>query len=114
MTVENRAKQFAPFAAITGLDRALEKKRRELDRCEKRVLSEEIAAELNDCLRALRRGMRVTLRYYCGQEYRCVTGTVDRLEETEGLLYLSSAAIPLSDIAELSPAEPCQFPGDAV
>lgn len=107
MTVENRAKQFAPFAAITGLDRALEKKRRELDRSERRELSEESAAELDARLRALQKGMRVTLRYYCGQEYRSLTGTVDRLEETEGLLKLDSAQVPIADIAEI---EPCLFP----
>lgn len=114
MTVENRAKQFAPFSALTGLDLALEKKRRELDRSERRELSEESAAELDERLRALEKGMRVTICYYCGQEYRRLTGTVERLEEAEGLLYLDGAKIPLADIAELALAEPCQSPPDAV
>ncbi len=114
MTVENRAKQFAPFAAITGLDRALKKKQRELDRRERRELSEESAAELNERLRALQKGTRVTLRYYCDQEYRSLSGTVDRLEVTEGLLKLDSAQIPIADIVEIESAEPCQFSPDAV
>ena len=114
MTAENRAKQFAPFAALTGLDLALEKKRRELDRSERRELSEESAAELNERLRALQKGMRVTLRYYCDQEYRSLTGRVDRLEETEGLLKLDSAQVPIAEIVEIALAEPCQFSPDAV
>jgi flagellar motility protein MotE (MotC chaperone) len=114
MTVENRAKQFAPFSALTGLDLALEKKRRELDRSERREFSEESAAELNEQLRALQKGTRVTLRYYCDQEYRSLSGTVDRLEVTEGLLKLDSAQVPIADIAEIESAEPCQFSPDAV
>ena len=55
MTVENRAKQFAPFSAITGLDRAVDQKLREANRVEKRELSEERAAALDGKLRALRR-----------------------------------------------------------
>jgi hypothetical protein len=111
MTVENRAKQFAPFSAITGLDRALEKKRRELDHCGRRELSEESAAELDARLRSLRRGERVSVCFYSGQEYRHVSGSVERLEEAEGLLKLGGVRIPLTDIAELAPAEPCQ-PGE--
>ncbi len=107
MTVVNRAKQFAPFAAITGLDRALEKKLRELDRCGRRELSDESAAELDARLRTLRKGDRVSVCYYSDQEYRRVSGTVERLEETEGLLKLGGAWIPLADVAELRPAESC-------
>ena len=106
MTVQNRAKQFAPFAAITGLDRALEKKRRELERCEKRTLSEERAAELDERLRALRKGMTVGVCYYDGQTYRRASGRVERLEETEDLLVLDRVRIPLSAIAELSACFP--------
>ena len=68
MTVENRAKQFAPFSALTGLDLALEKKRRELDRSERREFSEASAAELNERLRALQRAFEAGQRPgpYCG------------------------------------------------
>ena len=114
MTVENRAKQFAPFAAITGLDRALEKKRRELDFCERQELSEENAAELDLQLRALQKGMHITLRYYCGQAYRSLTGTVEGLEEAEGLLKLDCARILLADIAELRLDAPGPLPGSTL
>ena len=114
MTVQNRAKQFAPFAAITGLDRALEKKRQELDFCGERALSEESAAELDGLLRSLRKGVRVCVCYHDGQEYRSVSGRVERLEETEGLLLLDGARIPIARIAELSTDESCLSPGNAL
>ena len=109
MTVEHRAKQFAPFSAITGLDRAVEQKLRETQRVERRELSEERAAELDEKLRALRRGMRVSLAYYADGEYRSLSGLVAQLEPEEGFLKLGGERIPFADISDVFLPQPLPF-----
>lgn len=109
MTVENRAKQFAPFSAITGLDRAVDQKLREANRVEKRELSEERAAELDEKLHALRRGMRVSLAYYANREYCSLSGLVERIEPEEGFLKIGNERIPFADISDVFLPQPLPF-----
>ena len=120
MTPEHRAKQFAPFAAITGLDRAIDEKRGELNYCERREFSEEHAAELDEKLHALQVGMRVSVGYYAEREYRSLSGLVKRIDPIEQLLRIGSEQIAFGDIAEIilpqalpfSPERGILFPGD--
>ena len=109
MTVENRAKQFAPFSAITGLDRAVDQKLREANRVEKRELSEERAAELDEKLRTLRRGMRVSLAYYANREYCSLSGLVERIEPEEGFLKIGNERIPFADLSDVFLPQPLPF-----
>ena len=51
MPPSQRAKQFAPFDALTGLGAALERKRRELERTERPILAEERCADLRPAAR---------------------------------------------------------------
>lgn len=121
MTVENRAKQFAPFSAITGLDRAVDQKLREASQVEKRELSEDRAAELDEKLHALRRGMRVSLAYYAAGEYRSLSGLVEQLDPDEGFLKIGGETIPFADLSDVFLPQPLPFspecatlsPGDA-
>ena len=121
MTAANRAKQFAPFAAITGLDQAIDGKQAELDWCERRVFSEERSAELDDRLHGLRKGMRVSLGYYAGNTYRSISGLIDRIEPTEELLIIGREHIRFADISDIfneqalpfSPEYAILSPGDA-
>ena len=122
MTVENRAKQFAPFSAISGLDRAVDTKRAELDRCDRRDFSEEYSAALDEKLHALRKGMRVSVAYYEKREYRSVSGLVAQLDPEEGFLKIGAVRIPFADIADLFLPQSLPFspecgtisPGDAI
>ena len=109
MTVENRAKQFAPFSAITGLDRAVDQKLREVSQVEKRELSEERAAELDEKLRALRRGMRVSLAYYANREYCSLSGLVEQLDPDEGFLKIGGETIPFADLSDVFLPQPLPF-----
>ena len=110
MTAEHRAKQFAPFAAITGLDRAIEQKREELEDCERRELSEDCAAALNKALCALCKGERAAVRYYRDGRYHTVSGTVERIDEAERWLKLGSLRILFDELEAISPAGDESFP----
>ncbi|MBR5094734.1 MAG: YolD-like family protein [Oscillospiraceae bacterium] len=101
MTIAHRAKQFAPFAAITGLDQAIDRQREELGETERRILAEESAAALDRSLRALRKGSLVTLGYYCAGRERSVSGPVERIEETDRVLRVAGVPISFDDILSI-------------
>ena len=109
-----RAKQFAPFAALSGLEaaldrvcsdevqwRALERKRRELERTERPILPEERCADLNDALCALQEDDRVKLRYYRRGAQRMITGIVTGIDCVTRTLTIGETRIAFSDLLDL-------------
>ncbi len=110
MSRENRAAQFAPFAALTGHDAAIEETARLTER---RVeLDEDALAELDHKWRILREHLEerplVTITYFKadkqkdGGVYNTVVGTIENVNEQQGWLALSDGTvIPLCDIAAL-------------
>lgn len=102
MRREDRAKLFAPFAALSGHDAAVHSRERVLT--PKMIPSGETQAELDEALRQLRKGDTVTVVYFrpvAGElgEYATLTDTVVRLEPTEGKLFLRSGAVAFSALA---------------
>ena len=59
MTNVERAKQFAPFDAMKGLQEALREREERHARVEKHEISEEDAENLSCTLRSLARGMKI-------------------------------------------------------
>ena len=110
MTSEHRAKQFAPFAAITGLDRAIARERHALELTERRELPDDSAGELDERLRALRRGMRVSVGYYADGEYRSTSGVAERIDPVQRLLKVGTDWIPFADIPDIFLDRPLPFP----
>lgn len=98
MPVSERAKQFAPFSALTGLRRALEQVEREHMRVPKRELSEEMAQQLDQCLNGLKKGDTVTVTYFSQGEYLTVSGTVTSMDRTARLLTVGDVKMPIDDL----------------
>lgn len=105
----DRAAQFSPFAALTGLDAALQETARLTD--QRIILDEYEQAALDETLQALRdalaRGERpnVEVCYFvpddrkAGGAYRTVTGQARRMAEFERLLFLQDGTqIPMDEI----------------
>ena len=101
MPISERAKQFAPFDALTGLRRALELKRRELGLIEKYELSEDAVKALDEKLTALRRGDRVSVRYFLEGEYVTVSGAVTKIDKLERFIRLDGEKIYIDDIIDV-------------
>ena len=110
MPRQDRAAQFAPFAALVGHDAAVEEaarltaRRVELDEGELAVLDRRfawIAAHQ-------RERPTVTVTYFepdiakDGGAYRTVSGTVDKIEEAHGILCLCGCRIPTTDICNIT------------
>jgi len=97
MPPRERAKQFLPFAAVTGLEEALREKERLFDvRVE---LSSDMEEETDRLLHDLQPKDRIRVVYFSDGRYRTVQGELLCIrEDTGGLLLQSGESIPLSDV----------------
>lgn len=99
MPPTDRAKQFMPFAALSGYTEALRQK--EFRPQPRKELGEDQIEELNRVLFRLSPGDRVSLTYYHGGAYRTRRGIVTKISPEEGILRIGEDRIPFADLAEL-------------
>lgn len=102
MPAAQRAKQFAPFAAVTGLEEALRRKEAEMGQVDRAELSEEMGDEINRRLSVLDKGMRVSARYYLDGEYVEASGTLKRIDSVSRMIYIDDRKIEIDDILDIS------------
>jgi len=96
-----RAKQFAPFDALTGLRIALKEK--EKIRVERKIISEEKAEEINETLISLNVGDNITVIYYneSEQEYIYISGKITLFNKGKKLLEIGNNIIKTDDIYDI-------------
>lgn len=99
MPIEERAKQFMPFAALRGLPDALAAKEKVL--VPKIELSPEMAEELDRRMHLIAKGKMVTVIYFSKGEYIKITGLVARIDETSHILQIVNTKIPFADILQV-------------
>lgn len=110
MPMQNRAAQFAPFAALVGYDALIRETARLTD--QKVELDESVKAELNEKLRLLLELLpqqpEVTITYFqpdgrkAGGAYRTTSGIVRKFLHSENLLVMMDGSkIPVDTIAAL-------------
>ena len=104
----NRAKIFAPFAALVGFDERI--RRKEIEYVQKRELGAEEEFHLNETLCSLNRHDSVKVVYYepCSDRendaylrrglYNTITGTVRWVDQVGQCLVLEDRAINFSDL----------------
>lgn len=104
MPVSERAKQFAPFSALRGLEAAFERKENETMYESKKMLSDEALTSLNKILARLEKGMTVSAKYYDEsiKRYRDITGVVASHDRTYGCIRIDNIAILYDEIAGLA------------
>ena len=101
MPRSKRAKQFAPFQALKGLNEAIANKEKIIT--PRRELSEDSIAEINRVLIDLSIGSLVTAVYYCDyqKEYQQLTGYVNKVDPVCKCLQIGNISIAFSDISNL-------------
>jgi len=99
MPIEERAKQFMPFAALRGLPDALAAKEKIL--VPKIELSPEMAEELDRRMHLIAKGKMATVIYFSKGEYIKITGLVARIDETSHILQIVNTKIPFADILQV-------------
>jgi len=98
--MENRAKQFVPFAALKGYEEALHAKEKIV--IEKIELSEEKKEELDYKLHQIKKTDIITVVYFSKDEYIKLEGMVSRLDTDAKILKIVNTKISFEDIYELS------------
>jgi len=98
--MENRAKQFIPFAALKGYEEALRAKEKIV--VEKIELSEEKKEELDFKIQQIQKNDIVTVVYFSKEEYIKVEGMVSRLDMDAKMLKIVNTKIPFDDIYDLA------------
>ncbi len=101
MKREERAKQFAPFDALTGLHKAMREVELRHERIEKKELSEDRAQYMSAALNKLERGMAVKITYYCGGMYVDVEGRADGVDKTYRYVTIGGGKIYFDDMYDI-------------
>ena len=97
--MENRAKQFMPFAALKGYEEALRAKEKIV--VDKIELSEEKKEELDRKLQQIHKNDMVTVVYFCKDEYLQMEGRVSRIDKDMRILKVVNTKIAFSDIYDV-------------
>ncbi|MBE5880884.1 MAG: YolD-like family protein [Lachnospiraceae bacterium] len=100
MSVQDRAKQFMPFAALKGLPEALAAKEKII--VPKIELSPEMADELDRKMHLLKKGEMVTVVYFHRDEYLQITGLTARIDPTCRILQIVNTKIDFDDILDVN------------
>lgn len=101
MNRADRAKQFAPFDALRGLREALAKKEEEHERQEKRELSEEEQASIEQALVEIARGDEAEAVCFQDGKYVKVVGTVVRVDTNFRYLQIGEGKIAFANLCGL-------------
>lgn len=101
MPRSNRAKQFAPFDALKGLQESLRLKEYEHERIVKCDIMEEKAMEISATLSQLKRGDIVKIKYYFDGYEKTATGFA-KLDILNGTIDVDNKTIALVDILDIS------------
>ncbi len=93
MPVERRAKIFLPFAAVKGLDEALERKREERLREDRIILGEDGEREVDSALCKIQKGDIAKVTFYDSGKYHTLDGRVLKKDERKGYLILENSPV---------------------
>ncbi|GAA6509425.1 hypothetical protein K360107B91_25930 [Enterocloster bolteae] len=99
MSVQDRAKQFLPFAALKGLPEALAEKERVV--VPKIILTEDMSEELNRKMQQIEPGMIIGVVYFHKDEYLKVTGMVARFNINSRVLQVVNTKISFDDVLDI-------------
>lgn len=99
MTIANRAKLFAPFNALTGLNKALAAREKII--VEKPVLSEESLADLDLKMHKITPGQIIEIVYYSRGECIKYKGMVAKIEHSSRIIQIVNRRIAFDDILDL-------------
>lgn len=110
MSVENRAKSYVPFDALRGFSLALLTKQAERQMVTRIMLSDDAQEQLDCKLHQVQLGDKIAVTYFClervigGLElgtYNRETGKVEDINTQTGILFLSTACVPIQEIIKI-------------
>ena len=100
MPRNQRAKQFAPFDALKGLQDALRLKEYENERVVKGDLSEEKILEISNTLSNINKDNYYFVKYFCDGHNKEVSGKI-KLDLENNIVKIGNIKISLEDILDI-------------
>lgn len=97
----NRAAQFMPFDALSGLGEELRKREEEHTRIPKKELDEERKMLIAEKLSQTKKGDMVSVVFYMNGHYLTTVGKVDNKDPLAGILSVEYMQINFDDIYEI-------------
>lgn len=102
MPASQRAKQFMPFAAVKGLEKAIAEQDQLLNKVEQVELAEEQVRKINEELTFLEKGNIVSVRFYNNGRYQTLEGIVEQIDFVQSTIRVSKIVIPVKRILDLT------------
>lgn len=99
MDVSNRAKQFAPFAALKGFEEAI--KAKETVYISKKDITKECEEEINEKLCILKNSDMVSITFYTINAYQQITGMVSEINAKAQYIKVVETKIPFKQIVRI-------------
>ena len=102
MSLENRAAQFAPFAALVGYAEAITASQEIKE--DKKLIAEDKKEELEETLHYLNKGDFIEIKYYVASKknYFVYKGMIKRIDQIDKLIIFDNRkTIPIKDIIDI-------------
>lgn len=102
MSLENRAAQFAPFAALVGYAEAITASQEIKE--DKKLIAEDKKEELEETLHYLNKGDFIVIKYYVASKknYFVYKGMIKRIDQIDKLIIFDNRkTIPIKDIIDI-------------
>ena len=94
-----RAKQFMPFDALSGLREALQEKETKI--IEQRELTNDELDSLNYVFNKLKKGDTIKIEYYKVFKYEILTGIITNINISSRIIKVLDIYIPFDDIISI-------------
>ncbi len=101
MPNSERAKQFAPFDALKGLQKALRLKEYEHDRSTKGDLDDETILKISEVLKNIKKNNQIYIKYFEKGYYKDGNFTVKNIDVNKKILSIEDKKINFDDIFDL-------------
>ena len=95
----DRARQFMPFAALTGYYEVIKQREKIIE--PRKELSEDEAEILSSKLSKIQKGMLVTLTYYKEDCYEILTGLVSNIDSIYRTITIVKTKIAIDDVCDI-------------
>ena len=95
----DRARQFMPFAALTGYYEVIKQREKIIE--PRKELSEDEAEMLSDKLNKVQKGMLITLTYYKEDCYEILTGLVSNIDSIYRTITIVKTKIAIDDVVDV-------------
>ena len=95
----DRARQFMPFAALTGYYEVIKQREKIIE--PRKELSEDEAEILSDKLNKVQKGMLITLTYYKEDCCEMLTGLVSNIDPIYRTITIVKTKIAIDDVCDI-------------